>query len=410
MHLNNIIIDEPNRLQKNRDKEGRIIAVLAVLFPIFHRYRSIIPIFTVSEFITFTYMAYYFLKQRVMRLNMRMLSVAALLILASIWALVVSPENIALNTALSTLRIALTYFFVAVLATRMDYEYGINFLIRFSSLIGIYEILQIIFARMSIYLTTYIPFLPIYDGFNKDEFILSQQAVGLHYRPYSLLNEPAALGCYLALPLLFCLMRSKQNSKYFLGAIFFSSCGALTASSTSVFCIALIWGIFLLKDLKKGTISRKSLFIVVLLVPVIVMMLMLSDGWQYILNTAFQGKIGFSGLLQSDRFRDLGLNFTEHRSTLEIIFGSGLKTREGYLPGWIWAYHGLGIVGLLTFVFFYVWCYKQGNSEQKFVTIIFAFLNIGTEIMLGCFVVYYVMFILCQSKKTVRHEWVQISE
>ena len=86
-----------------------------------------------------------------------------------------------------------------------------NYFVSF--FVALYGIIQTIASLFGKILTTYIPLLPIMGTNNLDDEIRLRASYGLAFRCQSILNEPAALCCYLILPIILCLFVERQNNR-----------------------------------------------------------------------------------------------------------------------------------------------------------------------------------------------------
>jgi hypothetical protein len=372
--------------------ENRIITFLIVIYPILHRYRAIIPILTLSEFLMILLLGMLILKRKKFMIDKKTVAIVLYLIFSAIWAIVI-PSNNTQDAVGTTARLITIYSLLCIIPTFFDYCYGYRILLKISALVGIYEILQIVFARFGILLTTYIPFLPIMEDMNKDIYILSHFQSGFRFRPYSLLNEPAALCVYLILPLALIMFKTDKSKKEHILAVFLSACCVFSLSATGIMVMAFIWVLYFLNRIKTGVIKRVEIVLLLFVIVSGIAIICSTDIWTYFMTQAFHGRISMDGLMQSTRFRDLN-SILYNRGLVETVLGSTLAYNGAYLPGWIRVYYGLGILGVSLFAFYLIGIYKSSDDCQRYTMLIFMVLNIGTEIMLGGFAIYYLSFML----------------
>ena len=114
--------------------------------------------------------------------------------------------------------------------------------------------------------------------------------------------------------------------------------------------------------------------------------------WDFFLNRTFYHTAG--GLMASTRFYALQDMFLSSHSVIGILFGEGMAQVENYLPGFARMYLYLGLNGLLLIAFFLFRMYTRQTLLQKNILLLFLFLNLGTESILGAFAMLYLCLIV----------------
>lgn len=369
-----------------------------VLYPILSRYASPIPFVTLSEFclILFTVISifesnkkYFLVREIVVFLTY--------LCFCFFWAWFCTPGGKLTDAIGTLLRLFFLYAILSFLSKRyFEIEWAEKALINVSFFVALYGIIQTIASLFGKILTTYIPLLPIMGTNNLDDEIRLKASYGLAFRCQSILNEPAALCCYLILPIILCLFVERQNNRknQKAKAIFFSFTSLISMSSTGIIMVLLLWLMYFVRRIN----SRKELLnrvILVLGAGVFGGIFLVTSGiWKYFVNRTFQGNIGLEGLQNGTRFYAINDMLGASHSIGGILFGGGMAQTADYLPGWARIYRYLGIIGFFLMVWMLYRFYKRCNQVGKKIIIAYFVLNIGTEILLGPFAIYYLSFVL----------------
>lgn len=377
------------------DKFKIAFTLLVVLYPIFNRYKAPIPILTMSEFALMLFFIMAAVRFRVTSFPV-IWSAFALCVYMAFDIAVNSMElkgaslGIGAGTAL---RIVCIYFLYAFLANRfMNKRFGERALVLVSLIVSTYGLIQLAASFLGIVLTTYIPGLAIMEENSLDIAVASKMAIGLQFRCQSILNEPAALCCYLILPITLLLFGSGKFKHRYVLAGYFSLVCVASMSSTGIIVVSLLWLVKLLKSICESNIDARKLFLAFCLGLLFVIVLVLGTNvFEYFINRTFGGE-GLSGLSNGTRFYALNVALSSSDSPLHILFGILTSQTVDYLPGYARAYYLYGAVGLLLFLLVMLCAAARGDDESKWVVGVFAILNIGTEIMLGNFAIYYLCF------------------
>lgn len=383
----------------------KCFSLLIVFYPILNRYKSPFPIITLSEFLMVIFWIIS-LMERIRKRTGYLIAVELLpfciyLVLQGIFAAARYEKIIAENAVGTTVRLLFLYGSLLFLSrTYFRLKYGVRYIKVTATILAIYGILQTIFARIGIYLTTYIPFLPVYADktANSDVLILERATYGIVYRCFSFLNEPAHLCTYLLLALGLELFLKDNDRQHKLRLILYISCCFISMSSTGIIVVIITLIIFFFS--KKGFTKEKiaSFLLTGILFAFIGSVLLNTlDIWDVFMQKTFGGKnISLKGLLSSSRFNGIENVFSENSTGREIVFGKGLIDARSYLPGWPRVYYCLGIAGLLLILMMLIHLYRSGTFLQKKLNIIYIILNIGTEVLFGNFAVIYMPFLLAE--------------
>ncbi len=358
------------------------------IYVILDRYASPIPKVTLSEtFLCLFWGLFFIFRPKRIKIEMSLLSFCVYLlgyIIMPFTGLITTPLDM-VDAVGTPARLLFLYFSIAVLGKNLfDIEKGIQYIRWIAIVLAGYACLQIIAARFGVYLTTYIPFLPIMSSYSIDEEILTKAGYGLVFRPCSLLTEPAALCIYLLCALTLELFSSSHKYQY-VNACLFSAVCMLSRSSTGIMITILIWGLFFIKhppiSIKQFSIG----FIVSTIGSVLAALLVYFSGiWNYFLERTF-GENRFGDFSSSTRFYAIKEMLAASDSVSGVLFGQGLSNLENYLPGFARAYLNLGLIGLLIIMGILFRIYIKGDFLQRKILFLFIVLNIGTEIVLGPF-------------------------
>ena len=101
------------------------------------------------------------------------------------------------------------------------------------------------------------------------------------------------------------------------------------------------------------------------------------------------------GLSSQSHFIDVQAALSEKTSLLQFCIGKGMQDVEaGYLPGWFRTYYCLGMMGVLLYIGTFLRVFRRCSRRARVVVLTFVGLNIGTEIMLGVFMLLYMSAVL----------------
>lgn len=295
-------------------------------------------------------------------------------------------------------KLALCYGILTVFAgqyaNQAYMEKGIRFVGVLSS---IYGLLQYILANyMGVSLSVYLPLLPVTRaGLNAQQegWIFH----GMNVRSRAWFSEPATYSIYLLLAIymeLYVNKRSKKTAKlillYIIALVF-------AGSSTGYIGLLILLGIYTLQRLrtKKKRIITNLVISAFTALPIALFLLYQTGIIERFLNHTFAHG---QGIQAQSHFRDISDAFAQSASVLEVLFGRGMQDIQEYLPGWIRAYHVLGIVGVMLFVWIFYKMFKSGNRAQRTLVLLFAILNVGTEVMMGHYSLLYFSVIMMGHK------------
>lgn len=393
-------IDNPTRFLAVKEVSTyklfcRVFTVFVVVYPIFNRYQSVIPFLTISEFVFLLLFMVAAIRFNVFTFRIEWAAVALsvyLLLDIILHADTLSSSAMAQGAGTAA-RVALLYLLLAFMGRDfVDFDYGFRVLIFVSILISLYGLIQTAVAHLGIVLTTYIPGLPIMGEGNLDVEVREKMAYGLTFRMQSVLNEPAALCCYLILPITMLLNSEREIRHGKELALFLSSVCVLSLSSTGIIVMLVLWGYFALRSLINRNIDARILVLCAMAgIAGLVVVFTCTDIWSYFMTRTF-GNAGLSGLSEGTRFYALKTALSASDSPFNVLFGVLAAQTEDYLPGFARTYYLYGLCGLALTVFIMFVFARRGSKLSRWIVAIFAFLNVGTEIMLGNFAIFYLCF------------------
>ena len=377
----------------NINKHGNnLFSFFIVLYPILNRYKTLISFFTLSETILFLFWVIRLLQvSRRIKVIIPVIPFTIYLLIRAAMSYCGVDNYEIVDAVGSTLRVFYIYAsFMFLVPAFFNIDKAIMYLRIISWIIGIYAILQIIMAQNGIFLSSYLPFLAPYDGGELD-LVNSEKYFyyGFQFRPTSFLNEPAALCVYLILPMIVSLFKpgSKTRSDIF-SVILYSVVCIISLSSTGIMMVTLIWIIYLIYYLRSNTIG--AIVLSVALLSAFIFFLN-SDLYKYFLNRTFHGNIA-NGLAYSTRFNSVNNMWENSNSIKGILFGGGLVGLNSYLPGLQRIYSCLGLIAVVLLLAFLIREFIHVDITKRLIIVIYIILNIGTEIALGCFALYYMAF------------------
>ena len=384
---------------------SRLFTLFVVVYPIFNRYQSVVPFLTISElaFLFLFMIAAVRFKVFTFRIEWAAVAFSAYILLDIALHMGTLSSSAMAQGAGTAARLALLYLLLAFMGKDfISLDYGFRALIVVSIFISLYGLIQTAASHFGIVLTTYIPGLPIMGEGNLDAEVRQKMAYGLTFRMQSILNEPAALCCYLILPITM-LLNSEKWVRHGKGvALFLSSVCVFSLSSTGIIVVLVLWGIYAMRSLMNRNIDARILILCAMAgIAGLAVVLVCTDIWSYFLTRTF-GNAGLSGLSEGTRFYALNTALSASDSPFYVLFGVLAAQTEDYLPGFARAYYLYGLCGLALITLVMVVIAQEGNKLSRCIIAIFAFLNVGTEIMLGNFAIYYLCFAYAADKEEAK--------
>lgn len=387
-----------NEIAGRADTSKKIFSLLIVLYPILNRYASFIPMITLSETFLLFFLIFVILKKKI-RIQKIFLPFVVYLSFIFIFHLLSDSNGEESRDNLGTMfRLIFLYVSLTILGRGfLDGKTALKWLNIVACLMVCYCILQWLAAKVGVYLTTYIPGLPIMAE-DRDQYILDQQMkYGLTYRPYGLLNEPAALSVYLLLPLAINLFSELHiHSRIKKAAVISLGC-FICMSSTGIIMCSLAWFIFVFFNRSAAAKQYRKYALFLILAAIFI--IPNTEIWNTFVDRTLGGSISNFNVENTTRFNALDVLSLLFSNPSDLLIGVGMSETVFYLPGFLRVLYTLGVIGLLIIILQFICLYRRGNALQKKLTFFYAGLNIGTEILLGNFAIYYLFFILADKNE-----------
>lgn len=402
VNIVNIKSTERDSLKKRSSFEtfSRLFTLLVVVYPIFNRYQSVVPLLTISEFALLLLFIVSVFRFRVFTMNIDW--IAFIFAMYLLFDITLHTEMLSgsdwAQGAGTAGRLALLYLLFAFMGKNfMDFDYGFRALIYVSVIVAVYGLVQTTASRIGVVLTTYIPGLPIMGVDNLDVAVRAKMDFGLTFRMQSVLNEPAALCCYLILPITMLLNGQREIEHANAVAVFLSAVCVLSLSSTGIIVVLVLWGCYVGRRFVERSIDARILLLgLMTAIVVIALVVAFTDIWSYFVSRTF-GK----GLSGGTRFYALDIALTTGDTPLNVLFGILTPRSEDYLPGFARTYYLYGLCGLVLITLFMLSIVKRGDKLSRWIVAVFILLNVGTEIMLGNFAIYYLCFASSETNRNI---------
>lgn len=309
-----------------------------------------------------------------------------------------------IDVAGSAWKLSLYIFGIAILKKNLQKEYfvkSVRFIGVSSTLYGFFQFFLGTYANMS--LSPYFPFLPVLrTGLKEqqDNWIAYNWTV----RPRAWFSEPSTFAIFLLMALLvelFIVHRDKRKKALCLIYAFGLIISHSSSGAFGFFILMLVWMFLCPKDFLYR-IPKKVVIVIFLLLLPCAFLLYKSGYVAFFIGHTF---VNGQGLLSQSHFIDIQAAMSESKSFLQFLFGNGLQdVKVGYLPGWIRTYYCLGLIGVVLYIAgFYSIC-RRCSRRVRIIILTFVGLNIGTEIMLGVFMLLYMSVALLQDD-SCEDEW-----
>ena len=266
----------------------------------------------------------------------------------------------------------------------------------------IYGTLQFIVANLfGISLSPYIPFLYVTrTGLEAQQS--SWMKAGWLVRARSFFSEPAAFSVFLLVALcieLTLIYEHKQKYKQNLLKLMYILGIMVSCSSTGF--VGLVF-LYILYVLFVNKLSRRGIGIIILLTFLLIFAAVKIGYVDFVLNHAFAGG---KGLQHQSHFSDILIVFQNKINFWEMLFGHGMQDIMNgniglYIPGWHRTFHDLGVFGVMFYMLFFFAVFRKLNKNRRLIIVLFIFLNIGTECMLGIYFILYMTVATMGHKKT----------
>lgn len=230
-----------------------------------------------------------------------------------------------------------------------------------------------------VYLTGFIPFLKL---INPNLSSLGNETLKESFRPRSFFQEPSFYAIYIIFSSV--IVYNSNYKKWFkVLALTLFFAGILIASSTlGIACFLLIFVYYFI--LKLRHFSKKNIILIITVfcfaVLILVLILALTSYGQNIIRKIFNPVSFWS---RFNGYLNL-FDFSSFNGYLKIIFGNGMVDRNNYMPGLAGLLFDFGLVGLILFLYSF-----DANKEKLPFCLLFLFVNLGSEIVLGTYFIFF---------------------
>lgn len=362
---------------------SKLYTIFAVSFPLLSLYGIGISTVTIADFVLLLLFPFLLLENNWKKLSWGLLLfLLYILFQYSFFAIVYE------TTLLKTLRYSCYVAFLALFSgTYFLFDYGVRVLKLLSVCATFFLCIQYLFFHfLGIYIPGYLTFLPIM----RDDLVAFSNIVGLDggdMRMRSFFAEPAHYAQYIVCCIALLLWKGKfcYNAFLFLG-VFISGASTGLLSCCLLFVIAVI---------KKWRMKMKPLIWFLFFIAGMLIMYILSSMEFY--NTAIM-KLSDERAIMG-RFGGLATLIAMRYTNVELWFGHGFNPLSEFLSGYLMLFYYLGIVGLSMYLFICLYkLFSVDAFDKKVLLLLFFFLNVGTEVVMGPFLVLYFSFIISKKK------------
>lgn len=285
----------------------------------------------------------------------------------------------------------LCYIFALALfsGSFFNFEYGKRLFLKLALFATFFLFFQYICLHLSgFYVPGYLPGVPIM----RDELIRHTNNIGMDggdLRVRSIFGEPAHYAQYIVGCIALMVGCKKMNFKWliclFMGLL-------LSASSTGILAGGFL---LMLSLLQVGKIRFKPYVWYLLFLIAGISLYLISQSSFYgaavdklMDDRTFDGR--FSGI-------EVILSNIDYSDT-EFLFGHGIGSTGVYLPGYLMLFYYLGAVALLIYICANIRIFFRVDKSRKILLLLFALLNVGTEVVMGPFILLFFSFILSRNR------------
>lgn len=370
-------------MKKSLEGTRKVYTLFIVLLPLFSVYASGLPGFTMGDIILFMFFIYRIItgiKKGCLSISLKMWPIMLLIIMIPVITIISMFGQTQVDSYSITIRIVRRVFYylcvVLISGEWFDADYAKKAIIVVGKIGAVYLFLQYIaYYGEHIVLHGYLPFLPIY---HENYAQLDYQSLYRNmFRPTSFLLEPAHFARYVCIPIAFLIHDRKQGDKW-VWPFLLSAAIVASTSGTGTICVALIWGIWIVDNLKAAISTGKigTKHVAVLLFIVIALMISFENNVvqstiKRISNTNLMdistaGGARFRGYLQYFQL-----------SPFNLIFGMGYgSTPNTSLVTWFsgasYILYGCGILGFLICIYLFIKLYFSSvGFDQKVLCVVF---------------------------------------
>lgn len=289
-----------------------------------------------------------------------------------------------------TMRFVGYLLFVAIFArSYFDINLGKKLLKYISIISTVYLIIQFIFMNyFNYYLTGFIPWLPL-DSQNL--YTLNEQFYSISFnRPRSFFQEPAHYASFVLVYFSIGLFDNPRKNYFGLLIIGIGLIisGSLTGIITAI-GLLLLKVIKLIRKLPRKKISANFL-VVSFVLSIGTIIVTNTTAFNYALYRLFESDQAYIG-----RLGNYSEILTVHKgSIIGFLFGHGMVELNNFIPAFPRIFVFFGILGVIAFLLYMILLIISTKGYKRAVLITLLISIIGTEIILGKFILLYLPFII----------------
>ncbi len=366
----------------------KLFTFIIVIFPILGAYITPIPSITISDMLLLAIIPFIIIEmfkdRKKIKLNMGMGIIFLYTLIQLLVITIFCDSEYVDKLLLPTVRL-IVYFGIIALFSKsyFDIELGKRLLKIFAMFATYFLIIQVIFFYIfHIYIPGNIPGLQEPKVMELYNNAMENATSG---RLRSIFLEPSAYAMYVALALGIELFKEEKNDKK---AILILTLGLLlSASSTGVIMVAIMYIIYIFKNLSK--LSKKAvrrLIALFFIAIVILTIFMQTQAFKIFYNRTFVDKGAVKG-----RFGSYGV-VLEGLNNINLVFGRGIFKMNIYIPTIPRIFLYYGIIGAIFFIAVSIRNFIKLKGIQWIVWLILFVLMFPTEIFFGKYVLLYIPF------------------
>lgn len=370
-------------MEKSLKGINNIYTLFIVLLPLFSVYASGLPGFTMGDIILFIFFIYRLctgIRNGDLSMGTKMLPIMLLVVMIPVITFISLFGQSQIDSYSIIIRIVRRCFYymsVAIVSGEwFDANYAKKAIIEVGKIGAIYLFLQYIaFYGGNIILHGYLSFLPVYhDSYTQLDY---QDLYSNMFRPTSFLLEPAHFARYVSVPLVFLLYDTQKRGKW-IWSFILSAAMVASTSGTGMICVVLIWGIWIINNLKNAIITgkiRTKYIAILLFIAVAVMISLGNDFIQLTINRIRNSNLIDINTAGGARFRGYLQYF--QLPPFNLIFGMGYgSTPNTSLATWFsgasYMLYGCGIVGFLICIYLFIRLFFNSiKPAQKILCVVF---------------------------------------
>lgn len=375
---------------KNIDLSSKMCCFIIAILPIMQLYGfSFFPLLTFADYLLLLLIVISLYKTNSLN-NLYCLGLVVYLLIQPLFVLCTTTNLAVDNIDMigTAWRLAFYVMSICFLSKEIISLRGLQWAFRIVGSINVvYAVLQYTLGTfLKISLTPYLPFLPIVRA-GLEEQQIGWINYGWTVRARGFFAEPSHIAIYMLLALAIELFSARKNKLFICG---YAIGIAVSYSSTGFVALIFLFIYFIFvnqRNIFTQITGRKLLVgggVIVICCVIFAFSGYLTDVIDHIFAN---GK----GITSQSHFADIEETLRQPTTFLEFIFGHGLQeVVTGYVPGWIGSYYCLGVIGVIIYLFVFITLIRKTNKYGRGVLLLFIFLNVGTEIMLGIYLVLYI--------------------